>query len=79
MSNTQSKRLENMLSVDEIASRLGIDKRSVWRLVALYEATEGREGIGPAHKLSHRVTRFFESSVVRWIESRSTVLPGKSA
>lgn len=62
--------LEQMVSVKDIVKRTGWSPRSVWREVAKYKETQGREGIGPAHKLSHRVTRFYERSVVKWIESR---------
>lgn len=64
----------SLMSVEEIAARTKICVRDVWRASALYKATDGREGLGPSYKMSHRVTRFRVRSVDAWIESRRVVL-----
>ncbi len=67
------RQVEEQLSVPQIAERLGVEVSWVWRKLRRYKETDGREGIGPARKLGHRLTRVPASGVNRYLESREVV------
>lgn len=68
--STANRVLEEQLSPDEVARRLGVSVSTVWAYVRQYRETKGKDGIGPARKLSHRVTRIPASAVNRFLEGR---------
>lgn len=48
----------------------GVTKRTVWNYVELGERSEGKEGIYPVVKLSHKVVLLPASSINRFLASR---------
>lgn len=59
--------LEQHYTVAQIAERVGISQRQVWREVELGKATKGKQGLYPIRKMSHKNVRIPESAVNRWL------------
>lgn len=59
-----TRQLEEQLSVPQVAERLGVSAKTVWRWIA-------RGQIKPVRKLSHKITRVPASAVNAFLESRT--------
>jgi excisionase family DNA binding protein len=62
----KQRTVEEQLSVDEVADRLGVDPSTVWRWIS-----DGK--IAPVRKLGRRITRVPASAVNRFLEARTVV------
>lgn len=55
--------MERMLTVDQVAERLGVHRRTIERMVA-----EGT--LPPPLRLSQRILRWEESAVTKWLQAQ---------
>lgn len=62
--------VEQHYSAETLAALLEVTPRTIWNYVELGESTQGREGIYPVVKLSHKVVRIPASSAARLLKSR---------
>ncbi len=62
--------LPAMLSVERVAHELGVNKRTVQRLIRKFEDSDGRFGLGPVYYVG-RLPRIATSSLVDYLESSS--------
>lgn len=65
----RDKTVEPHYSVETLAALLEIDERSVERYIKAGTTTNGREGIYPVRRLSHKTMRIPASSVNRFLQS----------
>lgn len=63
--------VEQHYSAETLAALLEVTPRTIWNYVELGEATQGREGIYPVVKLSHKVVRIPASSAARLLKART--------
>jgi len=63
--------IEKHYSAEELAEVLGLTKRTVWSYVQLGQRSQGKEGIYPIVKLSHKVVRIPASAVQRFLKART--------
>jgi hypothetical protein len=67
--------VEPHYSAERVAELLEVSERTVWSYVEEYEMTEGKAGLGPVVKLSHKVVRIPGSAVNRLLAARSVQAP----
>ena len=73
----RERTVELHYSAEEAAELLRVTPRTVWAYVERGERTEGREGIWPVVKLSHKVVRLPASSINRFLRQHTIALePG---
>ncbi len=60
--------IEQHLTVDQVASRLSLSRRTVARLIAAGRRSGGRCGLHPVCIVSARAVRIPESAVARFLE-----------
>lgn len=65
------RQVEEQLSPEVVAERLGVNVSTVWRWVKLWNTSEGKEGLGPVRKLGRRITRIPASAVNKFLEQRT--------
>lgn len=68
--------VEPHYSAERTAELLEVTLRTVWNYVDLGDRTQGKEGIYPVVKLSHKVVRIPASSINRLLKSKTiTIAP----
>jgi hypothetical protein len=63
--------IEPHYSAETVAGLLEVVERTVWNYIELYETSQGKDGIGPVVKLSHKVVRIPASAIKRFLASRT--------
>lgn len=63
--------VEKHYSVTELAELLGVAERTVWNYIARGEKSQGKDGIYPVVKLSHKVVRVPARAVNKFLKART--------
>lgn len=71
----RDRTVEPHYSAERCAELLEVSVRTVWNYIDAGERTQGREGIYPVVKLSHKVVRIPASAVNRYLRSRTIAVP----
>lgn len=70
MSSRPARQVEEYLSAEELARRLSLHVRTIKRWKRLYEATQGRDGLGPWVKFGRNLVRVSAGAVNGFLERR---------
>lgn len=73
----RERTVEQHYSAETLAGLLEVTERTIWNYVDQGEATQGREGIYPVVKLSHKVVRIPASSAQRLLRAKTIALPAR--
>lgn len=71
--------VEKLYSTEALAELFDVTKRTIENYVEEGERTQGRDGIYPVIKLSHKVVRVRASVVNRFLNSRTVIASKESA
>lgn len=63
--------VEKHYTAADVAELLGVTQRTVWNYVELGETTQGKDGIYPVVKLSHKVVRIPARAVNKFLKART--------
>ena len=63
--------IEKHYTAADVAQLLGVTTRTVWNYIDRGERSQGRDGIYPVVKLSHKVVRIPARAVNRFLKTRT--------
>jgi hypothetical protein len=66
-----ARTVERHWQLGHLADQLDLSPDEIARAIKLYEATEGKEGIGPRVVWGHRTVLVPESSVLAWLRRKT--------
>ena len=64
----QARVVPEFLSVEDVATYLSCGVSTVWKYVKRWRNTAGRDGLGPAYRVSARQVRFKRADIDRFME-----------
>jgi transposase len=67
----RDRTVEKHYSADSLAELVEVSPRTVWTWIERYEASGGKEGLGPVVKLSHKNVRIPASAINRMLAAHT--------